>query len=140
MTMTTDASSVDSETTMMLGANVVSTIVDEGAVLLDLESKYFYTVNRSGQAIIAMLEEGVSSRDLLAQCASWGMPEAHRGDVETFLSRLVDDRLIGTAPMAGAASTASLDAAWHAPTIERQREPLQRIMASAFDPSLPLAE
>ncbi len=140
MTTMTDSSSVNSEATILLGANVVSTIVDEGAVLLDLDSKYFYTVNRSGQAIVAMLEDGVTERDILARCADWGMPDTHRGDVEAFLARLGDDRLIETGAGGGATTAVSLAAAWEPPTIERQREPLQRIMASAFDPSLPLAE
>jgi hypothetical protein len=29
---------------------------------------------------------------------------------------------------------------WQPPAIERQREPLQSIVTSAFDPSVPLAE
>ena len=135
-----EPSSMDFDKAMTLGPNVVATIIDDGAVLLDLDSKYFYTVNRSGQAIIAMLEDGVTAPDLLARCASWGMPDTQREEVRSFLARLADDRLIEVAPAAGAASSVSFDAAWQPPTIERQREPLQRIMASAFDPSLPLAE
>lgn len=134
------ASSVDSDEAMTLGANVVATIIDDGAVLLDLDSKYFYTVNRSGQAIIAMLEDGVTAGELLARCASWGMPDTDRAEVQGFLTRLLDDRLIEPSPAPGDTAAVSFDAAWQLPTIERQREPLQRIMASAFDPSLPLAE
>jgi hypothetical protein len=33
-----------------------------------------------------------------------------------------------------------LNGGWRPPTIDKHREPLQRIVISAFDPTLPLAE
>ena len=83
---------------------MVSTIVDDGAVLLDLNTKYFYSVNWPGAAIVMLLEGGVSRSEVIHACASWGMPSRAVRDVDGFLHTL------------------------------------QRIMASAFDPSLPLAE
>ncbi len=123
-----------------LRADVVSTLVDEGSVLLDLQTKYFYSVNRSGGAILLLLEGGASHAEVLDCCARWGMPANDCDAVDSFLSALASDDLIEEAGSGACDDTLTLEGPWITPTIEKQREPLQRIMASAFDPSLPLAE
>ncbi len=127
--------------TMALRPDVVATVLEEGAVLLDLESKYFYSLNRSGWAIAQLLEQGATRAQVLARCAAWGMEPGQTAAVDGFLDALVTDRLVETGdhPEDGP-DAAAFDGPWQVPSIERQREPLQRIMASAFDPSLPLAE
>lgn len=122
-----------------LRPDVVSTVVDDGAVLLDLKTKYFYTINRSGVAILTVLEDGASRGEIVRLCERWGMPAADVGGVTAFLDVLADDDLV---EMVGPGTPGDSDfaAPWERPNIEKQREPLQRIMASAFDPSLPLAE
>ena len=137
--MNKGAASSDAEV-MTLRPDVVSTVLDQGAVLLDLETKYFYTVNASGWAVLKMLELGVSRRQIAAQCLGWGMPEAQQADLERFLNRLQSERLIEAGGGSGAPQSHALEGPWCPPEIEKQKEPLQRIMASAFDPSLPLAE
>lgn len=123
-----------------LRADVVSTLVDEGSVLLDLQTKYFYSVNRSGAAILLLLEGGASHADVLDSCVRWGMPANDRDAVDSFLSALASEDLVEEAGSGASDDTLTLEGSWTSPTIEKQREPLQRIMASAFDPSLPLAE
>ena len=123
-----------------LRADVVSTLVDEGAVLLDLQTKYFYSVNRSGASILLLLEGGASRAQVLDTCARWGMPANDCEAVDGFLSVLASEDLVEEAGSGASDDTLTLEGPWASPTIEKQREPLQRIMASAFDPSLPLAE
>lgn len=137
--MNNDAASSDAEV-MTLRSDVVSTVLDQGAILLDLETKYFYTVNTSGWAVLQMLEQGASRQQISAQCLAWGMPEAHQADLERFLNQLAGERLIEAGGDPGAPQSQMLEGSWRPPEIEKQKEPLQRIMASAFDPSLPLAE
>ena len=122
-----------------LRPDVVSTVVDDGAVLLDLQSKYFYTVNRAGVAILTILEDGASRGEILRLCEQWGMPAMDIDSVTAFIDVLADDDLV-EAIGPGALGDSDFAAPWERPVIEKQREPLQRIMASAFDPSLPLAE
>lgn len=122
-----------------LRPDVVSTVVDDGAVLLDLQSKYFYTVNRAGVAILTILEDGASRGEILRLCGQWGMPAMDTDSVTAFIDVLANDDLVETIGP-GALGDSDFAAPWERPVIEKQREPLQRIMASAFDPSLPLAE
>lgn len=122
-----------------LRPDVVSTVVDDGAVLLDLHSKYFYTVNRAGVAILTILEDGASRGEILRLCGQWGMPAMDIDSVTAFIDVLANDDLVETIGP-GALGDCDFTAPWERPVIEKQREPLQRIMASAFDPSLPLAE
>ncbi|HET6468254.1 MAG TPA: PqqD family protein [Geminicoccaceae bacterium] len=126
--------------TMALRSDVVSTVLDPGAILLDLETKYFYTVNASGWAVLQLLEQGASRHQIEAQCASWGMPATQQGELDRFLERLVGERLVETGAGGGPLQPVALDEPWSPPEIDKQKEPLQRLMASAFDPSLPLAE
>ena len=122
---------------MGLRATVAAAVVDDGAVLLDLDSKYFYAVNASGWAIVQMLEAGASPPEVAAQCSARGADESQ---VRAFVEQLSGYDLLE--PLNGAATPAppTLPAVWATPTIERQPEPLQNVIVSAFDPSIPLAE
>jgi hypothetical protein len=120
--------------------DVVSTIIDDGAMLLDLRTKYFFSLNPSGAAILELIEAGATRQEVLDACTDWGMPIDQAPMVDAFLDALARDDLIEVGVDGGPASAAPLAGDWLPPSVEKQREPLQRIMASAFDPSLPLAE
>ena len=113
--------------TFALRPDVVATVLDHGALLLDLDSKYFYLLNPSGWAVTQLFESG-SSADL----------EGVRSTVD----EMIRERLLQ--PTNGAAATVPTDgeppAQWEPVKLERQAEPLQRVIVSAFDPSIPLAE
>jgi len=121
-----------------LRSDVVATVLDDGAVLLDLESKYFYALNASGWALVQLFEAGIVPQEALRQCDVWG-GGAGRVEAERFVDVLVADGLVEPCDEAGACEVAPPQP-WTAPTIERQAEPLQRVIVSAFDPSIPLAE
>jgi hypothetical protein len=112
--------------------------LDDGAVLLDLETKFFYAVNASGWSILQLFESGASLHDVEARTRTWGAPE---GDgVAAFVQQLHQFDLLEPANGSGETGEVSWTGPWATPTIERQAEPLHNVMVSAFDPSIPLAE
>ena len=49
-----------SDAGLVLSAEVVATVLENEAVLLDLRTKYFYSVNASGWAIAQLFESGTT--------------------------------------------------------------------------------
>jgi hypothetical protein len=131
---------LDPNTNLTLRPDVVVTALEREAVLLDLKTKYFYSVNASGWAITQLFEGGASPAHAMEKAASWG---ARNGDLDAasrFISRLVEEGLIHPGGTPLPSSEEEFTSPWSAPTIEKHKEPLQKIMVSAFDPTLPLAE
>ena len=123
---------------LSLKPHVVSTIIDDGAVLFDLETKYFYRLNATGWALVKMFEEGTTVEQVRLQCRAWSAPAAHGPAIERLIGTLISENLVSSA--SHAAAEPELRGSWIEPRIERQAEPLQRLISSAFDPSIPLAE
>ncbi|MGA2392523.1 MAG: PqqD family protein [Candidatus Lustribacter sp.] len=125
---------------LSLRPDVVATVLDEGAILLDLDTKYFFALNSSGWAIVQLFESAASLDDARSFATASGAPEDE--SVELFLNRLHEYGLFEAAAddAVAAAPTLEIAAAWLTPTVERQSEPLQQVIVSAFDPSIPLAE
>src|ERR1700694_288596 len=113
--------------------DVVATIIEDGAVLLDLETKYFYRLNRTGWAIAQLFESGTTLQDVHAHCVALGAPASDLAAVSALIDTLVRDNLIeasdGPAHTNSSEQAAAID--WSAPTIEKQAEPLQRVIISA---------
>jgi hypothetical protein len=127
--------------TLSLRADVVATVLDDGAVLLDLDTKFFYSVNQSGWAVLQLFESGATRDDVTSRCHASGAttPEAAAA-LGAFIDTLIAERLISANGQPSASVSIVWPRLWSTPTIEKHREPLQRIMSSAFDPTLPLAE
>jgi hypothetical protein len=124
---------------LLLRPEVVGTVVEDGAVLLNLDTNDFYEVNHSGWAIVQLFEAG-TSRDLVAErCRQWGAAPDDLATVTKFLDVLIGDRLVVPSEWPAASVEVTL-ASWSAPTIDKAPEALQRIVRSPFDPTLPLAE
>ena len=122
-----------------LRPHVVATVVDNGAVLLDLQTKFFYQLNASAWSIVQLFENGaVTLADVDAYIRTWSAGN-DGGSVDAFIETLRQSGLIGEAP-SPAPSDATAPAMWEPPTIVRQSAPLQRLVMSAFDPTMPLAE
>lgn len=113
-------------------------VLDDGAVLLDLESKYFYVLNASGWGIARLFETGASADDVRRIARSWGAPED--ASVDDFVAQLRAYDLLEPGTATAGEPDTSWERPWSAPTVERQAEPLQNVMVTAFDPSIPLAE
>ena len=119
--------------------DVVATILDHGALLLDLDSKYFYLLNPSGWAVTQLFEDGATVGHALERAHAWGAAEADLEAVREMVDQLIGERLIEPATTVQNAPGAPPQT-WQAVSLERQAEPLQRVIVSAFDPSIPLAE
>ncbi len=127
-------------TGIALAPTLVATVIEDGAVLLDLDSKYFYALNRSGWATVQVFEAcGASEDRILAQCRAWGA--ADDDEVRAFLAQLSREGIVEPAiDDGGASSEPEFSGPWEAPVVTRMEQPLQSIVTSAFDPSIPLAE
>jgi hypothetical protein len=122
-------------------STLVATVVEDGAVLLDLETKYFDTLNGSGWAIAQLFENAASSVDvILERCNSWGAKDEDTASILAFLGEMHGYGLLEECAPQGDAPQVEFTAPWSKPVLTRQREPLQTIVTSAFDPSVPLAE
>jgi hypothetical protein len=122
-----------------LRPDVVATVLDHGALLLDLESKYFYLLNTPGWSVVQLFEDGSTLSHVLARSEAWGASDVDRVGVTQMIDRMKADRLLEETSEPGNAD-GEAPAEWHPVSLERQAEPLQRVIVSAFDPSIPLAE
>jgi hypothetical protein len=122
---------------MALRGDVVATVLHDGALLLDLQTKYFYMLNSSAWILVQPFEEGTTLEQV--RKAAHGSGAAGEEAVDMVVEVLVRDGLVEPCEHA-AAGAATLAKDWSEPTIERQAQPLQRVMVSAFDPTVPLAE
>ena len=126
--------------TLVLRPDVVGTVLEDGAVLLDLETTYFYEVNATGWAILQRFEAGTTREHVLDQCRQWGAGATDAAALARFLETLVAENLIVPSDWPAVTADAPPVLTWVPPTIEKAPEGLQRVMKSAFDPTLPLAE
>lgn len=127
--------------------SVVCTVLEEGGVLLHLETKYYYSLNRTALALWLHLESGYA--DLAgALAARFPAAEGRDAALQEFVARLSAERLVepapgGAAPADGGAPAAlslAADAPWEAPRLKRHDAPLNQILSNPFDPCVPLAE
>jgi outer membrane protein assembly factor BamB len=78
-------------------ARVQWRVVDGEAVVVDVDSTYYYGLNRTGTVLWQLLAERTMSReDLVASLAAeYGRPAADvEGDVAALLEHLVRERLV----------------------------------------------
>ena len=124
----------------LLRPDVVSTVLNEGAVILDLRTKFFFSVNASGWAIAQMFETGATRSEVLVASQHWGAGGADHPGINAIMDQMISEGLMEPANGSAGAPAEVMLRAWEPPTLSKHREPLQRIMVSAFDPGLPLAE
>lgn len=122
-----------------LRPTLVATVVEDGAVLLDLETKYFYDLNESAWAVVQLTENtAVQSDAIVDRCAAWGARD--EAALRDFLCELLSEGVIEEAQAPQALPDVKFEGAWTSPSMRREAQPLQSIVTSAFDPSIPLAE
>jgi hypothetical protein len=129
----------DPDQTLILRPDVVVTALEGGAVLLDLKTKYFYSVNESGWAITQLFETGTTPADVRNRSTAWGA-NGSLDSVNAFVERMVAEGLLTSGAQPATPPQSDFTGKWTAPSLEKHKEPLQRVMISAFDPTLPLAE
>ena len=119
--------------------DVVATVLDHGALLLDLDSKYFYLLNPTGWAVAQLFEDGATTDHALGRARAWGATDADMAGLRQALDDMVGQRLLEPTD-APANRDGDAPGAWEPVRLERQAEPLHKVIVSAFDPSIPLAE
>lgn len=129
-----------SDPILTLRPDVVVTVLEDGAVLLELQTKFFYSVNNTGWAIVQMLENGATVAQVKEQCRNCGAIDKDVEIIEDFLGIFTDENLVSSEDAKPVESQIAFKGPWAPPSVEKHKEPLQRVMVSAFDPSLPLAE
>lgn len=134
------SATTDSNTKLSLSPNVVVTPLENGALLLHLDNKFFYSINLPGWGILQLLEAGASRKEILCTCTDWGAEENDGTAIENYLDDLVENDLAGNFGGKDNGQQVQFSGSWEVPKIERHDEPLERIVTSAFDPSVPLAE
>src|SRR5437899_5213596 len=82
--------------TLMLRPAVVATVIEDGAVLLDLDTKYFYSVNHGGWAILQLFEAGTTREQVEAECRKWGARADDGDSIAKFLDVVIGDKLVTT--------------------------------------------
>jgi hypothetical protein len=75
--------------------------------------------------------------DALSSSTQWGAPE---DQVLGCIGRLIEEGLLTESQEDPCPCSESFEGAWVEPLVEKHKEPLHKVMVSAFDPSLPLAE
>ena len=130
-----------------LRPDVAVTVMGEGAVLLDLRTKYFYSANSSAWAVLSAFEEGAEISAVARACTERMNGSGDDEAVTRLLAQLMAEDLLepvsGTDPASAGGWKGTMTAcgsAWVTPALVKHKEPLQRVMMSAFDPSIPLAE
>lgn len=126
--------------TLVLRPDVVTAVIEDGAVLLDLDTKYFYQVNHAGWAILQMFEAGTTRAQVEQECRKWGATPDQWQSISDFLDLIIADKLVTVNDFPPVEPEIELTHVWSLPTIQKFDEPLQQIMKSPFDPTLPLAE
>ncbi|MDP8955764.1 MAG: PqqD family protein [Actinomycetota bacterium] len=128
---------------------VVVTELEDGAVLLNMESRLYYSLNNSGLDIWHLLESPAEPADVARRLvAQVEMDEGQATEaVSAFLEDLQNERLVVRADgsQSGRTTEASPMASgerrpFTMPELIRHDEPLHEVQTSPFDPQLPLAE
>ena len=131
---------------------VVYTSLEDGAVLLHLESKFYYSLNESGEAIWRLLDSAESLEDLVQEVMLEYEVEQGRvkGSISKFLEELEREQLVvphqgGTGGYpdekhAMAEIPSDKKKPYVEPELLKHDEPLHEVVQNPFDPNLPLAE
>jgi hypothetical protein len=103
---TAKRAAIESDALASRGLNMIAAEVGDEAVLLDIDSGYFFQLNKSATRIWNLLETPTTVSDLCARLQTSFTVDAQtcRTDVLEFVSELHDKGLIdiGDAPSAGA--------------------------------------
>jgi len=128
---------------------VVCTELEDGAVLLNMETRFYYSLNDSGLEIWRLLETPGEGDELGRRLtARLEVDDATAAEAaSSFLVELERERLVVAADgvQAGAPVSSEAEAGgerrrFSAPELIRHDEPLHEVTTSPFDSQLPLAE
>lgn len=127
---------------------VVCTELEDGAVLLNMDSRLYYSLNNSALDIWRVLGAPTEPNDIVRRLtAHLDADDGTADTVAAFVKDLEQERLVVTADAqedgSGTAATPVAGAepgSFVAPELIRHDEPLHEVQISPFDAQLPLAE
>lgn len=127
---------------------VICTELEEGAVLLNMETRTYYSLNDSGREIWRLLEAVASAGELAHEfCHLFAVSEDEALSlISPFLERLGLEHLVVERDQAPARRACEGEPAPSAkrkllaPELIKHDEPLHEVPVNPFDPQLPLAE
>lgn len=135
--------------------DVVHTELEDGAVLLHLGTKFYYSLNEMGRTIWGLLESIDDPADLTKRLlGQYQVTEDHaRASLARFLQELDREQLVVASTGDGSATSASggddrtvtaqptgTTRRFSEPELIKHDEPLHEVVMNPFDPQLPLAE
>ncbi|MGC4081472.1 MAG: PqqD family protein [Vicinamibacterales bacterium] len=114
-----------------LNPDVVCSTLPEGGVLLDLDTKQYFALNRSALIVWQHLEDGGSLGDVRA-----AIDPAAGAHLDSFVDALLEHGLALRAPegdgRTAAAQPFGVDS-WDAPTVTPHGRPLAQVILSPFE-------
>jgi hypothetical protein len=131
---------------------VVYTDLEDGAVLLHLQTRFYYSLNDVGQVIWRLLDSTESVDELVQRLmAEYEVEEGQAKErVSAFLQELEREQLAvphsgegdqrGGEGIVGAPSPPPEKKPFAEPEVIKHDEPLHEVVMNPFDPQLPLAE
>jgi hypothetical protein len=132
---------------------VVETVLEDGAVLLNLKTKFYYSLNGVGYTIWQLLDAAGSPEDLLQRVMAEYKSEDGQiaKSVPNFIKELEREQLLIQHDYDGTdgppnkesveAEVSSLEKRpFNEPELIKHDEPLHDVVLNPFDPQLPLAE
>jgi len=133
---------------------VVYTDLEDGAVLLHEETKFFYSLDQVGAAVWRLLDTSGTVESLIRRLQTEYdvTAEIALGSVADFIRELEREQLVtlrgeptdGSAGYSGGPMPDALPAAKKKPFVKpellKHDEPLHAVVMNPFDPQLPLAE
>jgi hypothetical protein len=140
-------------TWIMKDPEVVETVLEDGAVLLNLKTKFYYSLNSVGYTIWQLLDAAGNPEDLLQRVMAEYKSEDGQiaKSVPNFIKELEREQLLIQRDYDGAdglpnkesveAEVSSLEKRpFIEPELIKHDEPLHDVVLNPFDPQLPLAE
>ena len=139
-------------TWIMKDPEVVETVLEDGAVLLNLRTKFYYSLNGVGYKIWQLLDSAESSEELIQKAMASYQADSGKikESISKFLGELEQEQLVipqieGTDKNSTQGQhVIDMDSAEKKPFVEpeliKHDEPLHEVVQNPFDPQLPLAE
>lgn len=140
---------------IMKDPEVVETVLEDGAVFLNLKTRFYYSLNKVGYRIWQLLDVAEGFEGLIQRVmAEYGAEDGHvKESVSNFLNELEREQLVilredGTEKHPYQETQGSVDVNTHSaekkpfvvPELIKHDEPLHEVVQNPFDPQLPLAE
>ena len=125
---------------------VVETVLESGAILLHLRTKFYYSLNKTAHEIWKQIESSTSFEDVADKLSSIYEVEKEKliRSISHLVNQLTREELVVNAEHPQLSASDSYEGRGKEPFAEpeliKHDEPLHEVSHNPFDPQLPLAE